>query len=60
VLRQCLRDALTAGVATSNNPLKREKFMNNLDITAHWELLLPNSILIPELINENISLHAPT
>ena len=59
VLRQQLRDALTAGFTTSDKPVERAKSMNILDITVHWEILQPNPIPIPEPINEDSNLHPP-
>ena len=55
-----LKEAIQNNVVVSVEVVQRHESMNNLDISARWELLAHNPVLIPEPNNEDTSFRPPT
>ena len=52
--------AVKNNLAVSECAVERDSSMNNMDVTAYWELLTPLLIPVPEPVNADDSLRPPT
>ena len=59
-LKERLISALRRGVAVSEVVVQRDACMNGLDVTARWELLVPNPTPVPEPARADGSHRPPT